>query len=107
MNQEYREFITEEAPQTSGLSLGLPQYCVFKDSTTNKLRVVFYAGSNSPKAFSLNDCLLLGPRLQYNVFDILIRFRLHQHALSADVAKMYRQMALDGSDCDFHRGVIT
>ena len=37
------------------------------------------------------------------MFDILIRFRLHQFALSADVAKMYRQVALDESDRDFHR----
>ena len=37
------------------------------------------------------------------MFNILIRFRLHQFALSADVAKMYRQVALDESDRDFHR----
>ena len=34
------------------------------------------------------------------MFDILIRFRLHQYA---DVAKMYRQVALDESDRNFHR----
>ena len=76
---------------------------MFKDSTTTKLRVVFDASSKSPNGYSLNDCLLLGPRLQADVFDILIRFRLHQYALSADVAKMYRQVALDESDRDFHR----
>ena len=64
---------------------------------------MFDASSKSPKGYSLNDCLLLGPGLQDDVFDILIRFRLHQHALSADVAKMYRQMVLDESDRDFHR----
>ena len=76
---------------------------MFKDSTTTKLRVVFDASSKSPNGYSLNDCLLLGPRLQDDVFDILIRFRLHQYALSADVAKMCRQVALDESDRDFHR----
>ena len=40
---------------------------------------------------------------QDDVFNILIRFRLHQFALSADVAKMYRQVPLDESDRDFHR----
>ena len=93
----------EEAPQTSGLCYYLPHHCVFKDSTTTKLRVVFDASSKSPNGNSLNDCLLLGPRLQDDVFDILIRFRLHQYALSADVAKMYRQVGLDKSDRDFHR----
>ena len=93
----------EQAPQTSSLCYYLPHHCVFKDSTTTKLRVVFDASSKSPNGNSLNDCLLLGPRLQDDVFDILIRFRLHQFALSADVAKMYRQVALDESDRDFHR----
>ena len=93
----------EEAPQTSGLCYYLPHHCVFKDSTTTKLRVVFDASSKPPNGNSLNDCLLLGPRLQDDVFDTLIRFRLHQYALSADVAKMYRQVALDKSDRDFHR----
>ena len=64
---------------------------------------MFDASSKSPNGNSLNDCLLLGPRLQHDVFDILIRFRLHQYALSADVAKMYRQVGLDKSDRDFHR----
>ena len=64
---------------------------------------MFDASSKSPNGNSLNDCLLLGPRLQDDVFDILIRFCLHQYNLSADVAKMYRQVGLDKSDRDFHR----
>ena len=96
MKQQYREFIKEfvdmghleRAPSTSGLCYYLPHHCVFKDSTTTKLRVVFDASSKSPNGKSLNDCLLLGPRLQDDVFDIFIRFRLHQLALSADIAKM-------------------
>ena len=111
VKQQYRDFIKEfvdmghleEAPQTSGLCYYLPHHCVFKDSTTTKLRVVFDASSKTPNRDSLNDCLLLGPRLQDDVFDILIRFCLHQYALSADVAKMYRQLGLDKSDRNFHR----
>ena len=111
VKQQYRDFIKEfvdighleQALQTSSLCYYLPHHCVFKDSTTTKLRVVFDASSKSPNGNSLNDCLLLGPRLQDEVFDILIRFRLHQFSLSADVAKMYRQVALDESDRDFHR----
>ena len=111
VKQQYRDFIKkfvdmghpEQAPQTSSLCYYLPHHCVFKDSTITKLRVVFDASSKSPNGNSLNDCLLHGPRLQDDVFDILIRFRLHQFALSTDVAKMYRQVALDESDRDFHR----
>ena len=93
----------EQALQTSGLRYYLPHHCLFKDSTTTKLRVVFDASSKAPNGNSLNDCLLLRPRLQDDVFDILIRIRLQQFALSADVAKMYRQVDLDESDRDFHR----
>ena len=111
VKQQYRDSIKEfvdmghfeQSPQASSLCYYLPHHCVFKDSTTTKLRVVFDASSKSPNGNSLNDCLLLGPRLQDDVFDILIRFRLHQFALSADVAKMYRQVTLDESDRDFHR----
>ena len=111
VKQQYRDFIKEfvdmghleQAPQTYGLCYYLLHLCVFKDITTTKLRVVFDASSKSPIVNSLNDCLLLGPRLQDDVFDILIRFRLHQFALSADVAKMYPQVALDKSDRSCHR----
>ena len=50
--------------------------------------------------YSLNDCLLLEPLLQDDVFDVLIRYRPHQYAFSADVTKMYRQVALDESNRD-------
>ena len=95
VKQQYRDFSKEnvdmghlgQAPQTHGLCYCLPHHCVFKDSTTTKLRVVFDGSSKSLNGNSLNDCLLLGPRLQDDLFDILIRFRLDQFALSADVAK--------------------
>ena len=111
VKQQYRDFIKkfvdmghlEQAPQASGLCYYFPHHCVFKDSTTTKLRGVFNASSKSLNGNSLNDCLLVGPRLQDDVFDVLIRFRLHRFALSADVVKMYRRVALDESDRDFQR----
>ena len=52
---------------------------------------------------SLNDRLTVGPKIQKDLFSILVRFRLHQVALSADIAKMYRQVELDKEDKDYHR----
>ena len=72
-------------------------------SSTNKLRVAFDASAKSASGVSLNDHLLVGPQLQKDLFGILIRFRFHQVALSADIAKMYRQVQLDDEDKDFHR----
>ena len=83
----------------------LPHHCVFKEaSTTTKLRVVFDGSAKTePKGPSLNDTLMVGPKIQDDLFDIILRFRLHRVALSADVAKMYRQVKLDADHRDFHR----
>ena len=77
----------------------LPHHCVLKeDGTTSKLRVVFDASAKTTTGFSLNDCLLVGPTFQDNLFNILVRFRFFKIALSADVAKMYRQVELKKAD---------
>ena len=82
----------------------MPHHCVLKDaSTTTKLRVVFDASAKTTTGLSLNDCLMVGPKLQDDLFSILIRFRFFKVALSADVAKMYRQVGLDPRDRDFMR----
>ena len=73
----------------------LPQVCVLKfDSTTTTLRVVFDASAKTTTGISLNECLVVGPKLQDDNFDIRIRFRFFKIGMSADVAKMYRQVEL-------------
>ena len=81
----------------------LPHHCVFKeDSTTTKLRVVFDGSAKTSNGISLNDSLMVGPVVQNDLFTILKRFRFQLIALSADIAKMYRQVELDDPDKDFH-----
>ena len=46
---------------------------------------------------------MTGPRLQDDLFEILHRFRFHRIGLTADVEKMYRQIALAKPDKDYHR----
>ena len=53
----------------------------------------------------LNDILLVGPTVHSLLIDVLLRFRLHQIALTADVSKMYRAIELEESDRDLHRFV--
>ena len=115
LQKRYSDFITEfidlghmEKVPNSELNnpqnFCLPHRCVFKeDSSTTKLRVVFDASAKTTSGFSLNDCLMVGPKLQDDLFDILIRFRFFKVAMSADVAKMYRQVELQKCDRDFHR----
>ena len=82
----------------------LPHHCVLKeDSSTTKLRVVFDASSKTTTGVFLNECLLVGPKVQEDLFDILLRFRFFKVAMSADTAKMYRQVELSKKDKDYHR----
>ncbi|UYV75119.1 hypothetical protein LAZ67_12002543 [Cordylochernes scorpioides] len=43
------------------------------------------------------------PKLQQDIFNILIRFRTRPKAFSVDIEKMYRQVRIDSRDCDFQR----
>ena len=91
-------------PIATSKTFYLPHHCVLKESsTTTKLRVVFDASAKTTSGVSLNDNFMLGLKIQRDRFGILIRFRFHKVALSADNAKMYRQVLLDKEDKDFHR----
>ena len=80
----------------------LPHHAVFKaSSTTTKLSVVFDASAKTSNGVSLNDTLMVGPMIQQNVFDLLLRFRFHKYGYTADVAKMYRQIKLSPKDENF------
>ena len=82
----------------------LPHHCVHKeDSTTTKLRVVFDGSAKSSTGVSLNGSLMVGPTVQEDLFSILIRFCFQQVGLSADIAKIYGQIALESVAKDFHR----
>ena len=84
----------------------LPMHAVRKESsTTTKIRAVFDASAKSSTGTSLNDTLLVGPTIHPPFVDVLLRFRLHRVALTADVSRMYCAVMLTESDRDFHRFV--
>ena len=84
----------------------LPIHAVRKDSsTTTKTRAVFDTSARSSSNTSLNDILQVGPTIHSPLIDVLLRFRLHRIALTADVSKMYRAIVLAESDRDLHRFV--
>lgn len=73
----------------------LPHHGVFKeDSLTTKLRVVFDGSCPSTSGYSLNELQLIGPKLQNDILDVLLRFRYHKYVVSADISKMYRQILM-------------
>lgn len=66
---------------------------VIKESSkTTRLRTVFDASCKTSNGLSLNDVLKVGPCIQDNLLNILIRFRKFSIALTADIEKMYRQI---------------
>ncbi|XP_076376168.1 uncharacterized protein LOC143258753 [Megalopta genalis] len=82
----------------------LPHHAVFKEgSTTTKLRVVFNGSAKSSSDLALNDIQLVGPTVQSDLISILIRFRYNRYVLSADIAKMYRQILVHPADRKYQR----
>lgn len=77
----------------------LPHHPVFKDSsTTTKVRVVFDGSAKTSTGYSLNEALCVGPVVQDDLLDIMIRFRTYKVAVVGDIAKMYRQVLLHPDD---------
>jgi hypothetical protein len=82
--------ISETKQVASPVSYYLPHSFVTKDSTSRNLRVVFDASTKTSNNISLNDKLMVGPTIQNSLFSIILRFRKHSVAISADIRKMYR-----------------
>ncbi|XP_065356309.1 uncharacterized protein LOC135950707 [Calliphora vicina] len=77
----------------------LPHQAVIREnSLTTKLRVVFDASAKTTNGKSLNDVMYTGPRLQKDIFDIIVKWRLWRYVVMADVEKMYRQVRVAEKD---------
>lgn len=83
----------------------LPHHAVLRpDSSSTKCRVVFDASAKSSRdTLSLNDVLKVGGTVQSDLFSIVLRFRKHQFAFTADISKMYRQILVDKSQTSLQR----
>ena len=55
-----------------------------------KFRVIFDGSVKTTNGKSINDIQYSGPRLQRDLIDIVMNFRMGKIALSADIVKMYR-----------------
>ena len=81
----------------------LPHFPVVReDKQTTKVRIV-YDSAVRYGGISLNDAMLPGPKLQRDVFDVLLRFRKNPVALVADLTEMFSQVVLAERDRPFHR----
>ena len=81
----------------------LPHRAVIReDKHTTKIRVVFDASAKN-KGPSLNDCLYKGPCLNPLLFDMLIRFRIHNIAITADIQQAFLQISVHPEERDYLR----
>ncbi|XP_046424700.1 uncharacterized protein LOC124181972 [Neodiprion fabricii] len=82
----------------------MPHHPVIKESSsTTKLRVVYNASAKTKRGISLNDALMVGPTIQNKLFEHILRFRMYEYVLTADIAKMYRQVLVDARDRKYQR----
>lgn len=107
--QEYiKSNYMEEIPENESnknKSVYLPHHAVVRsDRETSKTRVVFDASAKGSNNVSLNDELLVGPQLQDDLRDIVMRSRLYRVCYASDIQKMYLQVLLHKQDADtYHR----
>lgn len=81
----------------------LPHFPVVRpDKETTKTRIVFDASAKFD-GISLNDVIHQGPKLQRDLFDILLRFRRFSVAMVCDIAEMYLRIGLSAEDKPYHR----
>ncbi|GBN02393.1 hypothetical protein AVEN_19009-1 [Araneus ventricosus] len=77
----------------------LPHRAVIRhNKVSSKLRIVFDASSHKSGKFSLNDSLHIGPNLYPDLFELLLSFRKHPIAFTADIKQAFLNVELDESD---------
>ena len=83
----------------------IPHHPVIKEErVTTKMRIVYDASARiSSDAPSLNDCLHAGPSLLLDLSALLLKFRVLQIAMTADIEKAFLQVELGEVDRDATR----
>lgn len=113
---KYTEFLNEyeslghmsridpHSTNSDGPIVYLSHHSVLRESsTTTKLRVVFNASLKTSTGLSLNDVLKVGPKVQPDIIDIVLRMRTYPILVIADIEKMYRMILVHKSQRDFQR----
>ena len=92
--------VTEKQPESKWY---LPHFTILKpNKATTKIRIVFDASARY-EGTSLNDMIYSGPKLQRELFDVLLRFRCHPVAVVCDIAEMYLRIQIPEADRAYHR----
>ncbi|XP_033212264.1 uncharacterized protein LOC117169865 [Belonocnema kinseyi] len=96
--------MTEITDGIDGDGFYLPHHAVIKEnSLSTKLRVVFNGSAKTNTGLSLNDKLMVGPTIQSDIVSLILKFRLHNYVITADIEKMYRQIHVRPEDRKYQR----
>ena len=88
----HMSIVTPENTKETGYYY-LPHHAIKRETgITTKIRVVFNGSAKISSGISLNDTLMIGPTIQDDMFKLIVRFRTHKYALTADIEKIYRQI---------------
>ena len=81
----------------------LPHFAVLRpDKDTTNTRIVFDASAKY-EGISLNDRIHQGPKLQRDLFDVLLWGRRFPVAIVCDIAEMYLRIGILPEDKPYHR----
>ena len=70
----------------------LPHFPIVRmDKTTTKVRIVFDCAAKC-NGISLNDMIYAGPKLQQDLFNVLVRFRRNPVGIACDIKEMCLQI---------------
>ena len=102
LHNGYAEVIPDDEISKSSNVWYLPHQAVLNDKKPDKVRVVFDCASKFGGQ-SLNDKSFQGPNLTNELLHVLLRFRQHEYAVTADIEAMYHQVRVPPSDRDMLR----
>ena len=106
LNQLKRGFIEQVLDPNihQGVMHYMSHFPVFKESNTTAMRIVYDASAKiSSKALSLDDCLHTEPNLIQRLQNMLLAFRSHKIAFTADIEKAFLQIEHNTQDRDASR----
>ncbi|CAK1583310.1 unnamed protein product [Parnassius mnemosyne] len=99
--QDHMAPIVEEEQVKNPTVVYAPHHAVVReDKETTKTRLVFDFSCKGKNNVSLNEELLVGPKIQQELRHILMRWRRHPICIVADIKQMYRQVIVQEPDTD-------
>ena len=97
------EKIEEESRSSAGHVAYLPHRPVVNEEKSwTKIRIVYDASAKAGE-YSLNECLYKGECLTSLIFENLLRFRLHNVAMVADIEAAYLKISVIPEHRDYLR----